>query len=148
MYAHTCLFTETIVVFVLVYLSNSFLAYMLIYCTNSCDMIMLCCWWKDPDDRPTFSDLESDLSNFLLLVAGYLDFNEFALDVPPDSYKEANGLSVVAGERNCAELARQQVISVELEEAIQCNQHIYISCALKVSLFHRFMSVILAEVGF
>ena len=84
-------------------------------------MIMLRCWWKDPSDRPTFSDLESDLNNFLTSVAGYLDFNEFALDVssepdPPvlspshEKQEEANGVPVgIPGdERDCDELTGRQ----------------------------------------
>ena len=87
--------------------------------TCSYEMIMLRCWWTDPDERPTFSDLESDLNNFLTSVAGYLDFNEFALDVCPDpdpvppSHQEANGLPVIGGGRDCAELAEQRVTSEE-----------------------------------
>lgn len=45
---------------------------------------MLRCWWKEPDDRPTFSELESDLNNFLTSVAGYLDFNDFSLAISSD----------------------------------------------------------------
>ena len=86
-------------------------------------MIMLRCWWKDPEDRPTFSDLESDLNNFLTSVAGYLDFNEFALDVSPDldpvpSHEEANGLSAVADNEQCIKEDGQEVTSAELEESL------------------------------
>ena len=67
---------------------------------------MLRCWWKDPDDRPTFSDLESDLNNFLTSVAGYLDFNEFTLDVcansdPVPDPEGDTDLPVVIDEEQC-----------------------------------------------
>ena len=87
-------------------------------------MIMHRCWLKDPDDRPTFSDLESDLNNFLTSVAGYLDFNEFVLNVCPDPeplpphHEETNGSSVASDEKDCAELVGEQVKSAELNDTV------------------------------
>ena len=85
-------------------------------------MIMLRCWWKDPDDRPTFSDLESDLNNFLTSVAGYLDFNEFALDVcadsdPVPSHEDGHDLPVVTDEEQCDKQAEQEVMLAEFKDS-------------------------------
>ena len=87
-------------------------------------MIMLRCWWKDPDDRPLFSELESDLSNFLTSVAGYLDFNEFALDVSPDSdpvpnHENGNHLSVVTDEEKLhAKQVEHEVMSPNFTDSL------------------------------
>ena len=41
-------------------------------------MIMTQCWLADPDDRPTFSELQSQISSALTTMAGYMEFSEFA----------------------------------------------------------------------
>ena len=41
-------------------------------------MIMKQCWHADPDDRPTFSELQSEISSALTTMAGYMEFSEFA----------------------------------------------------------------------
>ena len=36
---------------------------------------MLRCWHADPDKRPTFSQLQSEISTTLTINAGYMDFS-------------------------------------------------------------------------
>ena len=40
---------------------------------------MLQCWDADPDERPPFSKLATDIDEHLTSMAGYLDFNQFNL---------------------------------------------------------------------
>ena len=40
---------------------------------------MLKCWDADPDERPPFSKLVTDIDKQLTSMAGYLDFNQFNL---------------------------------------------------------------------
>ena len=41
-------------------------------------MTMKQCWLADPHDRPTFSELQSQISSALTTMAGYMEFSEFA----------------------------------------------------------------------
>ena len=41
-------------------------------------MTMKQCWLADPHDRPTFSELQSQISSALTTMAGYMEFTEFA----------------------------------------------------------------------
>lgn len=41
-------------------------------------MVMFQCWYADPDDRPTFSQLQTEISTALTTMAGYMEFSEFA----------------------------------------------------------------------
>ena len=42
---------------------------------NASHLLMCECWSKDPDGRPTFSDLVSTISERLEGLAGYMDFS-------------------------------------------------------------------------
>ena len=37
--------------------------------------LMMSCWAKQPDDRPTFSEIVSRISDYTEAIAGYLDIN-------------------------------------------------------------------------
>lgn len=41
-------------------------------------MVMKQCWDKDPEKRPTFSQLQTKISSTLTEMAGYMEFSEFA----------------------------------------------------------------------
>ena len=36
---------------------------------------MMSCWAKQPDERPSFSDIVTSISNYTEVIAGYLDIN-------------------------------------------------------------------------
>ena len=41
-------------------------------------MVMKECWKEDPNERPTFSQLQTEISSTLTTMAGYMEFSEFA----------------------------------------------------------------------
>ena len=50
------------------------------------ESIMLRCWHADPDQRPTFSQLQAEISTTLTIAAGYMDFsvNTTCTSLEPD----------------------------------------------------------------
>ena len=49
--------------------------YMHMYTHFRYESIMLRCWHADPDQRPTFSQLQAEISTTLTIAAGYMDFS-------------------------------------------------------------------------
>lgn len=43
---------------------------------------MLSCWLTDADERPTFSQLVTEINNYLSSVAGYLDLSQVNKRLP------------------------------------------------------------------
>ena len=42
------------------------------------DTLMMQCWDSDPDKRPTFTQLQANISATLTITAGYLDLSAFS----------------------------------------------------------------------
>ena len=44
---------------------------------HSFELLMCRCWRSSPGDRPTFTELVTDITGFLTKIAGYIDPNAY-----------------------------------------------------------------------
>ena len=69
--------------------------------------IMRICWSKEPKDRPTFSELVASLSQTLMGMSDYMDFNMTQSTLGAhESSSDPSRLPAVADSRNMSLLKR------------------------------------------